>query len=88
MLVRAIAFSAAILALAACATEKPPQPQWSKPGAGSDDLAAARAECVKQAQEPDLGVDRSRWQAEGRGNAFLRCMREKGWEQVPGEANE
>jgi hypothetical protein len=85
---RTIAFSAAILLLAACASQAPPQPRWSKPGAGGEELSAARAECTKRAQEPDLGVDRSRWQAEARGNIFLRCMREKGWEQVPGEANE
>jgi hypothetical protein len=85
---KTIALSVAILFLVACATETPPQPQWSKPGAGSEELSAARAECMKQAQEPDLGVDRSRMQAQARGNVFARCMREQGWEQVPGEAKE
>jgi hypothetical protein len=85
---RSIVISVAILFLAACATETPPQPRWSKPGASSDELSAARAECIERAKEPDLGVDRSRMQSEARGNVFMRCMREKGWEQVPGEANE
>jgi hypothetical protein len=85
---RTIAVSVATLFLTACATEKPPQPQWRKPGAGSEELAAARTECVKQAQEPNLGTDPSRMQAQARGNVFMRCMREKGWEQVPGEASE
>ena len=68
VIARTIVRSVAILLLAACATETPPQPQWSKPGAGSEELSAARAECMNQAQEPDLGVDRSRMQAQARGN--------------------
>ena len=56
---RMIVLSVAILFLAACATETPPQPVWSKPGAGSEELSAARTECMNQAQEPDLGRDRS-----------------------------
>jgi hypothetical protein len=83
-----IVLSVATLSLAACASDPPPQPRWSKPGAGSEELSAARTECMNQAQEPDLGRDRSRMQAQVRGNVFMRCMREKGWEQVPGEASE
>ena len=85
---RLVVISAAVLFLVACATETPPQPRWSKPGAGSEELSAARADCMEQAKEPDLGVGQSRMQAEARGNVFMRCMRGKGWEQVPGEANE
>jgi hypothetical protein len=85
---RLTVISAAVLFLVGCATETPPQPRWSKAGAGSEELSAARSDCMKQAQEPDLGVGQSRMQAEARGNIFMRCMREKGWEQVPGEANE
>ena len=85
---RTIAVSVAILFLTACETDTPPQPKWQKPGADAAAFEAARDECVNAAEEPNLGVDRSRHQIQGRGNVFMRCMRDKGWEQVPGTVSE
>ena len=75
-----------VVMVSACATESTPM-RWAKPGAGPEDLAAAQSECNDTAMRPDLGVDGDVMQSQGRANVFMRCMREKGWQQATGEPN-
>ena len=70
-----------VVMVSACATEPTPM-RWANPGAGAEDLAAARTECNDVAMRPDLGVDSDVLQSQGRANIFMRCMRDKGWQQV------
>ena len=61
--------------------------RWTRPGATAEDLERDRADCLRVAEEavPLQGGERE--QVEKGGNAFLRCMRERGWTQTaePGE---
>jgi len=74
--------------LVACETSPRPALRWQKPGAGSEDLEAARTACVDEAMQPHLGVDDDRFQAQGRANVFMRCMNARGWQQVLPEPDE
>jgi hypothetical protein len=75
------ALAIALVAVAACASPPPaPEVSWHKVGASDDDREVARAECVTLASAttaPD-----KRYLHIAQGAAFMRCMRERGWEQV------
>lgn len=71
-----------VLFLMACETSPQPALQWVKPGAGPDELKADQDACVNSAMKPNLGTDVDIFQAQGRVNVFMRCMNERGWEQV------
>jgi hypothetical protein len=75
-----------VVMVSACATESTPM-RWVKPGAGPEEFATAQTQCNDSAMQPDLGVDGDLMQSQGRANVFMRCMREKGWEQVAADPN-
>ena len=52
---------------------------WEKPGATDAELEEARRACLAGAESEDLEIRRDRIDAEVRGNAFVRCMEERGW---------
>jgi hypothetical protein len=71
-----------VLFLAACETSPRPALRWVKAGGSAEDLEAARQACESQAMKPQLGLDGDTLQAQGRANVFMRCMNERGWQQV------
>ncbi len=68
--------------LVACASDPPPDSRWQKAGASEAELERAREKCVETAAQAPVGQTRERFKAQGRGNAFLHCMWDDGWEQV------
>lgn len=75
-----------VLFLVACETSPRPALRWVKSGASAQDLEEARNACENRAMKPQLGVDDDTLQAQGRANVFMRCMNERGWQQVLPEA--
>ena len=63
----------------ACATE-PTVVVWEKPGAGPQDIEAAKSACAKEmATVETRGINRERLEAEGAGSRFVHCMRARGF---------
>jgi len=67
---------------------------WEKPGAGPDELEAARSACAAEVDALETrGVNRQRLEAEATGACFVACMKRHGFtwrtEKVParGEAS-
>ncbi|MDX1650199.1 MAG: hypothetical protein R3263_10130 [Myxococcota bacterium] len=69
------------LLLAACAGPAP-EARWTKPGASAEDLERDRSHCLRVAEEAVPPGAGDREQVQRGGNAFLRCMRERGWTQT------
>jgi hypothetical protein len=88
IVIRKIAALMIVLFLAACETSPRPALRWVKSGGSAEDLEHARAACENQAMKQDLGVDDDTLQAQGRANVFMRCMNERGWQQVLPKADD
>ena len=53
---------------------------WEKPGAGPDEVEAARRVCLAELGPPEAeGVNRMRLEAEATGRCFVECMRRQGF---------
>lgn len=78
---RAIALLALVAPLA-CAGQQTVV-VWEKPGAGPEELEAARRACLAELEAPEAphapGVNRSRLEAEATGACFVACMKRHGF---------
>lgn len=63
----------------ACASQ-PTIVVWEKPGAGPEEVEAARAACLAELETPSgPGATRTRFQADETGACFVHCMRDRGF---------
>jgi hypothetical protein len=58
--------------------------RWEKQGATEAQLEADRRICLNQAAGTSAG--NRRFDHVARGSAFMRCMQERGWRQVPADS--
>ena len=80
----ALAGSIAGAGIVACSTPAPePKARWARSGAGDRDLETDRVACLEEAAR--ASAETKRFDHVAKGSAFMGCMSDRGWRQVPVE---
>lgn len=80
----ALVGSIAGIGLVACSTPAPePKARWTRTGAGDHDLETDRRACLEEAARTSAAT--KRFDHVAKGSAFMVCMTDRGWRQVPVE---
>lgn len=83
-----IAVTLALLA-GGCASGRRTVVVWEKAGASAEELEQARQACAEQPVERHSNATRrDRVAADAMGNAFVKCMEERGWTWKTRDLNE
>lgn len=65
-----------------CAAPKGPAIRWQKAGASSAELEAEKQACVSEATKERPEIQDERVGSRVLGNAFVDCMKQRGWSRV------